>query len=59
LDFNDNGNVNIASDNALVPAASFFEATGISPDTEFAVNQMSVYVVRKGDSISQIADMFS
>ena len=58
LDFNDNGNVNIASDNALVPAASFFEATGISPDTEFAVNQMSVYVVRKGDSISQIADMF-
>src|SRR3989344_4356665 len=59
LEFEDNGNINIESDNALVPSVSPLEAIGISPDTDFSSSdQISVYLVRKGDSISQIAEMF-
>ena len=50
-------NVNILSNNALVPATSPVGITGTdSADT--SNDQVSVYVVRSGDSISQIADMF-
>jgi len=54
----DNGNINIMSENALHPAtspASFIDGV----DTvEAPLDEMSVYVVRKGESISQIAEMF-
>ncbi len=51
-------NVNIVSDNALLPTTN-----RVSDPTEAEVgesysDQISVYVVRKGDSISQIAKMF-
>ncbi|OGI76030.1 hypothetical protein A3C67_01540 [Candidatus Nomurabacteria bacterium RIFCSPHIGHO2_02_FULL_42_19] len=53
-------NTNILSDNALLPATG---PLGVSDGTEVAIrgafsDQVSVYVVRKGDSISQIAEMF-
>jgi LysM repeat protein len=53
-----NANVNIVSDNAIAPATGPMGVSdgkdigGISPD------EVSVYVVRKGDSIGAIADMF-
>ncbi|HNW71377.1 MAG TPA: LysM peptidoglycan-binding domain-containing M23 family metallopeptidase [Candidatus Paceibacterota bacterium] len=53
----DTTNINIVSDNALVPNTS---PTGVSDGTEeeASFDEISVYVVRKGDSIGQIADMF-
>jgi len=53
-----NLNINIVSDTSLQPATGpmgVFDGKG-TPD--FTVEDMSVYVVRKGDSVSQIADMF-
>jgi len=54
------GEVNILSDNALVPATS---PLGVSDGTEVGIggspyDQISVYVVRSGDTLSQIAKMF-
>lgn len=44
--------------NALVPATSG-QVSGVSTsDTDFAFDQISVYVVRKGDTLAQIAEMF-
>ena len=53
-------NTNIFSSNALLPATN---PLGVSDGCEIAIggvssDQISVYVVRKGDSISQIAEMF-
>jgi len=50
-------NVNILSENALVPATG---PAGVSDDTDedISPDQISVYVVRKDDSITQIAKMF-
>src|SRR3989338_9603183 len=51
-----NSEVNIISDNALLPQTS---SLGVSPSIlDYFSDEVSVYVVRKGDSISQIADMF-
>lgn len=51
--------VNIVSDNALMPVGG---PVGFSNDlketADPALQEMNVYVVRKGDSISQIAEMF-
>ncbi len=50
--------VNIVSNNALLPATS---PLGVSGDTEvedFSSNEINIYVVRKGDTVSQVADMF-
>lgn len=51
-------NVNIVSDNALLPATGprgVFDGTGSG---EFNADDISVYVIRKGDSLSEIAKMF-
>ncbi len=51
--------VNILSNNALVPFVSPISGTPDETlDGDSYSDQISVYVVRKGDSISQIADMF-
>jgi LysM repeat protein len=51
--------VNILSDNALVPTATGHISTPEGTDIgSSSSDQVSVYVVRKGDSFSQIADMF-
>lgn len=50
-------NVDISS-NALVPATSGQSKDG-EIDSEFEFDQISVYVVRKGDSLAQIAKMFN
>ncbi len=53
-----NSTVNIVSDNAMLPATG---PMGVSDGTDTADSSSqdtSVYVVRKGDSLSQIADMF-
>jgi murein DD-endopeptidase MepM/ murein hydrolase activator NlpD len=53
-----NTNVNIVSDNAILPAIG---PMGVSDGKDLpdpTLDQTSVYVVRAGDSISQIADMF-
>ena len=55
----ENKEVSILSDNALLPATG---PAGVSDGTDngnISSDQISVYVVRKGDSIAQIADMFS
>ncbi|MFZ3011609.1 MAG: peptidoglycan DD-metalloendopeptidase family protein [Minisyncoccia bacterium] len=49
----------IISDNALLPSlAGFVGADGMDANTDVSFEDISVYVVRKGDSLSQIADMF-
>jgi LysM repeat protein len=53
-----NNDVNIVSENALLPTTA---RVGVLGETELGdpyFDQISVYVVRKGDSISQIANMF-
>ncbi|HAS81007.1 MAG: Peptidase M23 family protein [Candidatus Nomurabacteria bacterium GW2011_GWE1_32_28] len=50
---------NIVSENALLATASPMSlSSGLMEDSIPFSDQMSVYVVRKGDSISQIAEMF-
>jgi LysM repeat protein len=50
--------VEIASENALVPTASYLAASNEDELGDSFSDQISVYVVRKGDSLSQIAEMF-
>jgi len=50
--------INIVSENALFPTTSHISIPGESEVGNPYSDQISVYVVRKGDSISQIADMF-
>ena len=55
---NKNVDVNIVADNAILPAMG---PTGAPDGKEVSIapsNDTSVYVVRDGDAISQIADMF-
>lgn len=54
----ENKNVNILSENALMPSTSLMSVSGIE-DSVSSPDQVSVYVVRQGDSIAQIADMFN
>jgi LysM repeat protein len=54
----DNKDINIDADNALVPATG---PTGVSDgtnDEDISSDQISVYVVRENDSIAKIAEMF-
>jgi len=54
----DENDVNIVSDNAILPAVGLL---GVSEGKDIAdpsFQETSVYVIRKGDSISAIADMF-
>ncbi|PIP68865.1 hypothetical protein CO033_00595 [Candidatus Nomurabacteria bacterium CG_4_9_14_0_2_um_filter_32_10] len=52
-------NINIVSENALLATTSPMGASsGVLEDSDSFSDQISVYVIRKGDSISQIADMF-
>jgi len=48
-------NINIISDNALLPTVNHL---GVIKTRDSYSDQISVYVVRKGDTISQIAEMF-
>ena len=57
-EINSNTNVNIVSENALLPATSRASVLGETEVGDSYSDQISVYVVRKGDSISQIAKMF-
>ena len=54
----DSGETNIVSETALVPATGPLGVSDGTPIEDFSVDQLSVYVVRQGDSISQIAEMF-
>jgi LysM repeat protein len=54
----ENINVKIVSENALLPVLGPLGATGGGDIEEFSFQEISVYVVRKGDSISEIAEMF-
>ena len=51
-------NAIVADNNALLPSTSLFGAMGGTVDQELFSDEISVYVVRNGDSISQIAKMF-
>jgi LysM repeat protein len=44
--------------NALVPVAGPRSVTEGVGDGDFSFDQMSIYVVRKGDTVSEIAEMF-
>ncbi len=50
--------VNILSDNALMPTATPVAVGGGVDFVESLENDISVYVVRKGDSVAEIAEMF-
>ena len=54
----ENATVNIVSDNALFPNAGPIGASGAIDNGDSSVDQTSVYVIRKGDSLSKIAQMF-
>ncbi|MEK7564581.1 MAG: peptidoglycan DD-metalloendopeptidase family protein [Patescibacteria group bacterium] len=54
----DQNNATAISNNALVPATSPLGVSDGKEVEEFTFEQVSVYIVRKGDSISQIAEMF-
>lgn len=49
-------NVNILSENALLPSTSILGGSG---NGDISSDQISVYVIRKDDSISKIAEMFN
>jgi LysM repeat protein len=53
-----NTNVNIVADNAIQPATGPMGVSDGTNTPDTSTNDTSVYVVRAGDSISQIADMF-
>lgn len=55
---NTNVDVNIVSDNALLPATSPLGTLDGIGGADFSSSEISVYVVRSGDTFSQIADMF-
>jgi len=52
-------NVNIMSENALYPTTSHISVLGETEAGDSYSDQISIYVVRKGDSISEIAEMFN
>lgn len=52
-------NIKILSDNALVPVARPLGSIGGIDFLESSSEGVSVYVVKKGDSISEIAEMFN
>ncbi|MCM2338924.1 MAG: peptidoglycan DD-metalloendopeptidase family protein [Burkholderiales bacterium] len=54
----ENVDVNIVSDNALLPVTGPLGVSDGTEDRDSSFDQVSVYVIRKGDSISQIAKMF-
>lgn len=52
-------NVNILANNALVPSVSPMSSSyGGVGSGDFAFDQVSVYVVRNGDTLAQVASMF-
>jgi len=55
---NETTNINILSDNALLPATSPLGLYGGTGNGDFSFDQVSVYVVRPGDTLSQIAEMY-
>jgi len=55
---NQNSSVSILADSALVPATGPLGVSDGSADSNFSNDQTSVYVVRSGDSLSEIAQMF-
>lgn len=54
---NENINISIVSNNALLPTTSPQSALGVTDDVDFD-SETDVYVVRAGDTVSQVADMF-
>jgi murein DD-endopeptidase MepM/ murein hydrolase activator NlpD len=50
--------VNILSENALVPATGPAGVSDGTDNEDISSDQISVYVIRKGDSIAKIAEMF-
>lgn len=57
-DIRENVDVNIVSDNALLPVTGPLGVSDGTEDRDSSFDQVSVYVIRKGDSISEIAKMF-
>ncbi len=55
---NQNETINIIAETSLLPNASPMSPVGGSDIEDYSVDQTSVYVVRKGDTLSEIADMF-
>lgn len=55
----ENKNINIVANNSLLASTSAVSTLGGAPESDSpSADQTSVYVIRDGDSISQIADMF-
>lgn len=51
-------NVNILANNALLPSMGPMSSSYGTGSGDFSFDQVTVYVVRQGDTIAQIADMF-
>jgi len=54
----ENASINIVSGNAILPATGPLVASGGPVDENLFSDQTSVYVIRKGDTVSAIAEMF-
>lgn len=50
--------INIVSDNSLLPVASLNSGSSTGDVEDFSFDQTSIYVVRNGDTISKVAEMF-
>lgn len=59
LETNDANNANVLSDNALLPATSPMKVFNGVGSGEFTFEDIAIYVVRKGDTISEIAQMYN
>ena len=57
-DLDENESISILSSNALLPSTSIVSISGTDVE-DSSFDQISVYVVRKGDSMAQIAKMFN
>lgn len=55
---NDTKDINIVSDNALAPTTGLAEVSDGADNTDLSSDDISVYVVRQGDTISEVANMF-
>lgn len=53
-----NSDVNISSDNALLPSAGPMSTSGSDSDGN-PLDDISIYVVRQGDTLSEISQMFN
>lgn len=54
-----NKNINIVSENSLLPTTGLSATSGEIDSEDLSFNQTSFYVVKSGDTVSKVAEMFN